>query len=372
MSGTLLSATLARWLDLIGQAGVIGSLSFELMVLPPGSSELLAILRRLRRVGLVALGLVVVASVAELVGRAATMAGGGMSAGVSALPLVIEKTHFGAIWEVRALAIAVLLLLCTATTRRARMIALAAAVATAATTALTGHAADWGDLRPIAVSDWAHVVASGAWTGGLFCLSFAVLRNADELQDTSLLAAIARRFSRLAAVCVLVVLVTGIANVWEQFANVSALWETPYGRIFTAKVAFVSLLFVLGALNRYSVLPGLSRRDLSATGTRNGERVSRARFSRYVAGEVVLAAVVFACTAFLGQLSPPRHGSQHDSGAHSVQGISDLDHVGFGKEIPSFEGVPKRPTAASDRGASRRAGAWRSRESIRSGPSCSA
>src|SRR5258708_3303132 len=106
----------------MGQAGVIGSLSFELLVLPRGASELLAVRRCLRRVGLAALGVLVVASVAELIGRAATMAGGGLSAGVSALPLVVEKTHFGAIWGVRAFLIAVLALLCTATSRRTRVI----------------------------------------------------------------------------------------------------------------------------------------------------------------------------------------------------------------------------------------------------------
>ena len=322
MSGALLATSLARWLDLIGQAGVLGSVSFELLVLPAGARRLDPVRRSLRGIGLAALVLLTVASVAELVARASTMAGGGLAAGLSALPLVVEKTHFGAIWGVRALAIGVLALLCTATSRRTRMISFVAALATAATTALTGHAAGGGDLTPIAFVDWVHIVASGGWTGGLFCLSFAVLRNADVMKDTPLLAQIAGRFSRLAGACVVAVLVTGIANVWVQFADIAALWSTPYGRIFTGKLACVVGLLGIGAVNRYVVVPGFSR-EPSRAGTQHADRVAAGGFTRYVAVEVILAALVFGCTAFLGQLPPPRHGTMHGNGEHaSVEGIA--------------------------------------------------
>src|SRR5262249_41905678 len=130
-------------------------------------------------------------------------------------------------------------------------------------------------------------------------------------------AEIAGRFSRLAGTCVLAVLVTGGTNVWVQLGDLSGLWNTTYGRIFSGKLACVAGLLVLGALNRYVVLPRFSR-GRSGAATQHLATVVASRFFRYVAAEVILAAVVLVCTAFLGQLPPPRHGTTHGNAEHSA------------------------------------------------------
>jgi len=76
--------------------------------------------------------------------RARTMGGGGLAQSVRIVPLVLSRTHFGAIWLGRVVALGALLLVATRRGDPARVVALALAAIVALSTALSGHAADWG------------------------------------------------------------------------------------------------------------------------------------------------------------------------------------------------------------------------------------
>jgi len=176
----LVWGTVARWLDLCALATLVGSLTFDVAVLPgpamrPGlpvdSPALDRVRIRVRRLLMGALALLAAASAAELVARAQTMAGGSLGAAISALPLVIARTHFGVVWRVRFGALTLLAALCSSAARPLRIAALVSAIAVALTTVVSGHAADSGDLTLATLVDALHVVAAGVWTGGLACLS---------------------------------------------------------------------------------------------------------------------------------------------------------------------------------------------------------
>ena len=154
----------------------------------------------------------------------------------------------------RGLALAVLLSI--AQSVPLRFFCLLITVAITLTTSLTGHAADWGDLTFYIAVDWAHVVAASAWTGGLFALAWIILRQRVRLPSASV-ALIARRFSRLAAVCLATVVLTGIYNAWSQLEGVSRLWTTVYGQVLFVKLLFAAGLVWLGAVNRYVIMPRL-------------------------------------------------------------------------------------------------------------------
>ena len=333
MSTGLVWATLVRWLDLFALAGVIGGFAVELAVLPQASGELTDVRRRVRRFGGAMLALLAGATVAELVVRAATMAGS-VAAGIGAVPLVIGRTHFGALWRLRVLGLALIAALSVPSARGPRRLAFVVALGVAFTTAATGHAADWGDFAPTALVDWLHVVAATTWTGGLICLTLVVLRAQSVASPSAALAEIAARFSRLAGLCAITVLATGAVNLWIELAEVSALWTTTYGRILAAKLACVAGLLALGAANRYRVLPALARERPAP-----GEQPSRASesstaakmLSRYVAREAILAALVFACTAFLGQIAPPRHQAMNHAMARVRPRILSLEVAGAGE-----------------------------------------
>ena len=288
----MLIAWIVRWAGLAAFAALLGAIVLDRVVLPrdPG---LAATRRRLRRVGAAAAGVLLVASAGELLLRSEVMAGGGAGAGAAAIPAVLAHTHFGAIWIARL----ILLALAPLAWRLLPPAALVVALGIAATTALSGHAGDWGDGSPTAIADWVHIVAGGAWTGGLFLLACLLPGGATGWPPETLETA-CRRFSRLAAWCLAAVVATGAWNAWVQLPEVSALWTSGYGRALALKLALVAALVAYGAANRFLVLPRLlGREDVSAP----------ARLRRYVRREAVLALAVFAATAWLTDSTPPRH-----------------------------------------------------------------
>ena len=128
--------------------------------------------------------------------------------------------------------------------------------------------------------------------------------------------------------CLVFVLLTAIYNAWVQIPFVSALWTTTYGRVLIAKIIVVVMVIAIGALNRFTILPGLadSRGGLGYRmfrlarflSRRRGAAVAgspRRRFARYVSAEAALGVVVFACTAILTESTPPRHAAHMALGA---------------------------------------------------------
>jgi putative copper resistance protein D len=318
--------TMLRWTGLAALAALVGSLALEVFVLPREPPEVGAVRGRLRRLGITCLVALAATTAGDLVTRAQTMAGGNLAAAIHALVPVLTRTHFGGIWIGRFILLALGLLVSLSPSRSARVASLLLALAVTATTSLTGHAADWGDLTPTVAIDWLHVVSASAWTGGLLCLALCVLAPACEW-PLPLLGAVARRFSRMAGICLLAVVVTGGYNAWVQLPSVSALWTTLYGRVLAAKLLAVLGLACWGATSRYTIICRFRRGRGSGLGERlfrvgrlimlGAPRIARralaSRLCIYVGREAVLALLVFGCTAVLVDSTPARHAghAQH-------------------------------------------------------------
>ncbi|HZP38017.1 MAG TPA: CopD family protein [Methylomirabilota bacterium] len=323
------AAWLVQWTGFIALAGLIGAVALDLLVLPARAPELdrpRVHLRRLRLVGILVLA---GASAAELLVRSATMSGGaGLSGAATAVPAVVGRTHFGTVWSVRMGLLA--LLLPTAWVRGRGPLAGAAllSLGLAATVTLTGHAGDWGDLTATAALDWAHLIAAGAWTGGIFALTLLGGRTAARWPGAHLPATMAR-FSRLAGACLTVVVLTGAFRLWVELPAPSALWRTGYGRILAAKLVLVLALVGCGAMNRYLVLPRLDGRRARGFVARlvrmtrlglmgpSRARPPAARLGSWLLRESALALAAFWCTAMLVESTPARHAS-HDGHAESA------------------------------------------------------
>jgi copper transport protein len=154
---------------------------------------------------------------------------------------------------------------------------------------LVGHAAGPSPLRTVNLFvQWLHLLAVGAWIGGLVWL-LAGLRGRDRPGQV----AAAVRFSKLAAPVLGLVAVTGLSRALHLAGGWQGLLDSSYGRFLDVKVALFLGLVLLGALNRFRVVPAL------ASGVR---RLGDLR--RNVRGEVVLAACILAVTAVLSQLPP--------------------------------------------------------------------
>ncbi len=154
---------------------------------------------------------------------------------------------------------------------------------------MAGHAAGPSPLRSVnLLVQWLHLLAVGAWIGGLVWL-LAGLRGRERPEQV----ASAVRFSKLAAPVLGLVAVTGLSRALHLAGGWQGLLDSSYGRFLDVKVALFAALVLLGALNRFRVVPAL------AAGVRRLDRLRR-----NVRAEVILAACILAVTAVLSQLPP--------------------------------------------------------------------
>lgn len=128
---------------------------------------------------------------------------------------------------------------------------------------LSGHG--WADT-PRAVSaaaTYLHVVAAGAWMGGLACLLLAGLpgirgHGGGGAAGAAALSGMVNAFSRVARVAVALLFVTGAARVWTHVDAVSDLWTTEWGTALLGKQAVVAGVLILGFCNWRFVRPALA------------------------------------------------------------------------------------------------------------------
>jgi len=323
--------------DLFAITVCLGALGCRLWVLPPIATttdrECLAALRTaLWRLLALCLGLLIVSSLGELVGRCLTLSGLPLRPSLRVLPIILLRTHYGWVWCVRG---AALVLLWVGwgignwhlPSRTVPAVMLGAAALLALTRSASGHGADWGDLSLPEVMDGLHLLAGALWGGGLLVLATTVLPVVyrHTAQRRTLMADIARRFAVLASLALAVVLVTGLYNAWQRVGTVQALGTTAYGRILLAKLLLILPLLTLGALNHYLSVPLLQqwagclrvrqgvlhalvmRWYVRLRHTTPQEVQAVWQWQRRVRAEGLCVAGVLLCTAVLVHNMPPHH-----------------------------------------------------------------
>ncbi|MFF1558085.1 copper resistance protein CopC [Streptomyces sp. NPDC058279] len=114
----------------------------------------------------------------------------------------------------------------------------------AATWALSEHAST-GIQPTIAMPvDILHLLAVATWLGGLAALLVALYKVPGIEREA------VRRFSKVAFISVVVLVVTGVYQSWRQLGSWSALTGTSYGRLLLIKVALVAVLVGIAYLSR--------------------------------------------------------------------------------------------------------------------------
>ena len=162
--------------------------------------------------------------------------------------------------------------------------------------ALAGHAqasdkSAW--LLPVNLS---HVLAAGAWPGGLLPLGLLLARARTNPVLLPAAVTITRRFSRLSVVAVGVLAFSGVLNGVGMVGTFAALWSSGYGRLVLCKAALFAAMIGLGAVNRRLIQ---CQRD----GTDPAQTVRR--LWRNVAWECALTAGVLLATEALATNAPP-------------------------------------------------------------------
>ncbi len=285
--------------DVLALVALIGMLACWRVVLPQEPLESLESLdTTMRRLLFATTLFLTISSGGILLARTMEMVQGRWTAVPSALPLVVRMTHYGHVWLFRIPALIALWVGQIPKAKHHRRwwqgwIMMIAAAGIAMTRSETGHPADHGDFTLAVWIDWAHLLAGSLWVGSLFGMSLGVFpslltRVSDPGPRT---AEIFARLSRLAALALGVVLVSGAYTAWHELDSLSALWDFAYGRTLSVKLLAVAGMVGLGAWNRYVHLPRLEvlsgkapRRwwaHLAAFGT------DRSRLVRLSAGTVI-------------------------------------------------------------------------------------
>jgi putative copper resistance protein D len=130
----------------------------------------------------------------------------------------------------------------------------------AASLALVGHAASQERLLGALhrSNHVVHILATSAWLGALIpiLLCLSVL---DDAQRKSAAALALRRFSVVGHGVVLLVVVTGAADIAFVLGGWPMDWSSPYQRLLTIKIGFVALMIGFALLNRYVFVPRIER-----------------------------------------------------------------------------------------------------------------
>jgi copper transport protein len=154
---------------------------------------------------------------------------------------------------------------------------------------LSGHsAADAGSSWKSELADWAHLSAATLWIGGLVQLVVVVWPLLPDLRRSAFLA-----FSRLATVCVAVLLLAGVYLAILRLPQLSDLWTTGYGQILLVKIGLVGLALAWGGLHRLVAVPAVSK----------GGVLPRLRAS--LVGESMVGMTVLLVAAVLVNGNPP-------------------------------------------------------------------
>lgn len=206
------------------------------------------------------------------------------------LKVLLTESSFGTVWLVR-LGAASLLLLASLARPPGSVCALPAAVLLVCE-GWSGHAVAWG---PAGSANLAlHALFAALWLGGLPPLWLVVRAASRSGADPRACERPLNRFSAVATVAVIGVVVTGAVNSAHMLGGTVNDTDT-YMRVLALKIGLVALMLGLAALNRYRFLP-----RLRTPHPRKALRLLRGS----IAGEQILGLLVLLDVSALGMMNP--------------------------------------------------------------------
>jgi putative copper resistance protein D len=295
----------ARWFHYVATTTLAGGALFPLYAY--ASVEPAILVRGRTKVLLVAALVALLSGLVWFAFAVANMSGGLADvANAETLLSVLRDTGFGMVWAARML-LATALVVMTAknvlSPARIGRNVLTPLLAAALLVSLadTGHSQMEEGLAGAVhiASDAAHLLAAGAWLGGLVPLGFLLGRKTNAaLVDID---GILMRFSGVGYAAVATLVGTGLVNSWFLVGSVSALLRTSYGQILLGKLTFFVGMLVLAAANRFWLVPALQASRARGAG---GSDVWRRKLRTHVLAEQGLGLLVILSVSVLGTIRP--------------------------------------------------------------------
>ncbi|HEY1935489.1 MAG TPA: CopD family protein [Acetobacteraceae bacterium] len=211
-----------------------------------------------------------------------------------ALLLVVRDTQFGHLVLIRfALLLGTLPLLNGQGWRLAGALVLTGAAL--AMQGAMGHAGATGGAAGamLLVSEALHLLAAGAWLGGLLPLFILVGALPPRAASTA-----AHAFSPIGLSAVLLLAGTALVQAWELIGSLPGLFGTAYGHIALSKLGLFFLLLALACINRFFFTDRLRAADDGAI---------RGLMRTSILIEAMLGALVIVVAAFLASGTPATH-----------------------------------------------------------------
>jgi putative copper export protein len=149
-----------------------------------------------------------------------------------------------------------------------------------------GHPAAMHPLLSVP-SKMVHLLAGAIWLGGLLWLITVIRREDVDFP------AEARKVSSVALVCVVAILLSGVAQT-ALFLNAPGdLIHSGYGRLALIKMSGLAVLIGLGAFNRFLLLPAIEDQSV------------RPALSRTVKQEIAIVMILIVIGGFLAYVPTP-------------------------------------------------------------------
>src|ERR1700733_8425306 len=231
---------------------------------------------------------------AEMTGSAAA------SFDPSTVDAVLFDTAFGQMWCWHVGFAAVLAVLSAMPRRRWQAgAATLAALLTLVSLGWVGHAAMYmGGGAAHEINQMAHLTGAGLWLGGLVPLGMLLRRavRPDGAAYVPLARAAVPHCSQIGYAAVALLVITGTVNSIMLVGSFTALVATPYGRLLSLKIVLFLAMVGLAFVNRFRLMPRLSRPDAAAS--------PLCALCRSVAAEQALGLAILAVVAVLGTWPP--------------------------------------------------------------------
>ena len=325
-----------RWLVFLGAAIVIGGLSFEILIGIPliyGNSSKddwqsagITASAAWSKIAAISLGVLIVAMIGQLLQQASVLSGNSAFApDLEVLRSVAFESGWGRLWSYRLVAATGIGILLFVARRMSTPItdtgdddddhadepdqgsligdSIVAQIAAVLGLVFLGliatsshNAASPADIKLFAITtDFAHLVASMVWLGGIVYLAISIpifirelgSNNASDLLNTAI-----PRFQVLGILSAGILVTTGLFSSYMQ-VTIPAATATPYGWFLVGKLALIVPLFVFAGYNGFR----LAKRF--GTG---GEK----RLGRSLIVESAMAVMILIAVGWLASLEPAR------------------------------------------------------------------
>jgi putative copper export protein/mono/diheme cytochrome c family protein len=278
-----------RGLHLLCMVSLLGTLTARCVVAPSFDAARVPLLRLARGSVLLAVPTLLI----WLLFQAASFADSVTFDGaVVTLPIVLMHTRFGHVLGIRL----VLLAATWPLIGRGRVACIGAVVLAAVGLALQadlGHAGAAPGAEGVALltSESLHLIAAGAWLGGLLPLLIMTL-----VLPRPLAAAAARRFTAVGLPAVLILIATALVQGDALLGGLPGLLGTEYGHVVLVKLALFAVLLALAMVNRFVL-----------TARFEGGQSGRAALGVAIGIEAVAGAAVVLAAALLASQEPGLH-----------------------------------------------------------------